>query len=162
MRWRHAIPLSIHSRYNINDVFAAFGARALEKAKGFQAGVFYEEGTRSDLFFVTLEKTEKHYSPTTMYRDYAISPNLFHWESQTTTSLTSRTGQRYLRQREAGTHVFLFVRRVPKEDGRTMPYTFLGAADFVSHERERPIQIIWKLRRPMPSDFFREAKIAAG
>jgi len=162
MRWRHTIPLSIHSRYNINDVFAAFGPRALEKAKGFQAGVFYEEETRSDLLFVTLEKTEKHYSPTTMYRDYAIAPDLFHWESQSTTSLTSRTGQRYLRQREAGTNIFLFVRRVPKQDGRTEAYTFLGAADFVSHERERPIQIIWKLRRSMPSDFFREAKIAAG
>lgn len=43
---------------------------------------------------------------------------------------------------------------------RTAPYIFLGFADHVSHERERPIAFVWRLRRPMPADFFREAKVA--
>ena len=116
----------------------------------------------SDLFFVTLEESEEHYSPTTMYRDYAISPELFHWEIQSTTRIASKTGQRYIHQRIDGTNVFLFVRRTPKNGGHTAAYTFRGAADYVSHEREQPIQIIWKLRRPMPGDFFRQAKMAAG
>ena len=59
-----------------------------------------------DAFFVTLKKSEADYSPTTMYRDYPISPTLFHWESQSTTSVASPTGQRYLN----GSSTVLLVR----------------------------------------------------
>mgnify|MGYP005866472313 CR=1 FL=1 len=40
-------------------------------------------------FFVTLHKTEEAYSPTTMYENYAISGQLFHLQSQSTTSADS-------------------------------------------------------------------------
>jgi hypothetical protein len=59
-------------------------------------------------------------------------------------------------------HIFLFVRQRKKDGARTMPYTFLGPADYVSHQQERPIQFVWRLRRPMPADFFREAKVVGG
>ncbi len=122
----------------------------------------FDATTNSDLFFITLEKAEDHYSPTTMYRDYAISPDLFHWESQSLTSVESLTGQRYLRHRATGSHVLLFVRQHKHEAGRTAAYTCLGAADYVSHQGSRPIAITWRLRIPMPDDFFREAKVASG
>ena len=117
---------------------------------------------QSDRFFVTLEKTEKRYSPTTMYKDYAISPELFHWESQSGTTRKSPTGQRYIQHRERGTNILLFVRRKQNIGNRTAPYMFLGPADYVSHQGERPIAFVWRLRRPMPADFFREAKVASG
>ena len=41
---------------------------------------------KADLLFVTLSKTEGHFSPTTMYADHAISPTLFQWESQNATA----------------------------------------------------------------------------
>jgi hypothetical protein len=43
-------------------------------------------------FLITLKRSDSEYSPTTMYRDFALSPSLFHWESQSTTSSTSPTG----------------------------------------------------------------------
>ena len=58
--------------------------------------------------------------------------------------------------------MLLFVRQRRVQDGLTMPYTFLGPVDYVSHQHERPIQFVWKLRQPMPADFFRQAKVAAG
>jgi hypothetical protein len=97
-----------------------------------------------------------------MYRDYAIAPDRFHWESQSTTSVQSPTGQRYLNHSAMGSHVVLFVRQRKYDGGRTAAYTCLGAADYVSHERSRPIAITWRLRKPMPDDFFRESKVAAG
>jgi hypothetical protein len=87
---------------------------------------------------------------------------LFHWESQSGTREASPTGQRYIHHRARGTNVLLFVRRCATEAGRTAPYTFLGLADYVSHRGERPMGITWRLRRPMPAGFFREAKVAAG
>jgi superfamily II DNA or RNA helicase/HKD family nuclease len=162
MMWQHRIPLAVHARASLDEILAAFGRMTFERRNRLRQGVDFDSVTQSDLFFVTLEKAEGHYSPTTMYRDYAISPDLFHWESQSTTSVQSPTGQRYLNHQKRGTHVFLFVRHRKHEAGRTAAYTCLGAAEYVSHERSRPIAITWRLRRPMPDDFFRDAKVAAG
>jgi superfamily II DNA or RNA helicase/HKD family nuclease len=162
MQWEHQIPLAVHSRASLDEILAAFGRMTFERRNRLRQGVDFDPSTQSDLFFVTLEKAEGHYSPTTMYRDYAISPDLFHWESQSTTSVQSPTGQRYLNHQTQGTHVFLFVRHRKHDAGRTAAYTCLGAADYVSHQRSRPIAITWRLRKPMPDDFYREARVAAG
>jgi superfamily II DNA or RNA helicase len=158
----HDVPLSIHASYTLDEILTAFGEMTLGRPDRIREGVKFNEATKSDLFFVTLEKSEKGYSPTTMYKDYAISPELFHWESQSMTTQASPTGQRYINHRERGTSILIFARRTAKVSGKTAPYLFLGPADYVSHERERPIAFLWRLRQPMPADFFREAKVAAG
>lgn len=158
--WEHRIPLSVHARHTLRDVLTAFGKLVVGGSVYEQTGVFRDEPTNSDLFFVTLEKSERDYSPSTLYRDYAISPTLFHWESQSGTTQQSPTGQRYMRHRELGGHILLFVRQRRNQDGRTMPYTFLGPADYVSHKGERPISFVWRLRRPMPAGMFTKAKVA--
>lgn len=76
-----------------------------------------------DAFFVTLNKSEADYSPSIMYRDYPISPTQFHWESQSTTSVASPTGQRYLND---GSSVLLFVRRERSNDFGTAPTSTWG------------------------------------
>ena len=40
-----------------------------------QGGVLWNKATQTDLLFVTLEKSDKDYSPTTRYADYPISPD---------------------------------------------------------------------------------------
>jgi hypothetical protein len=92
-----------------------------------------------------------------MYADYPISPTLFHWESQSTTSVASPTGQRYIR---GSGEKLLFVRRGRNNDFGTAPYVFLGPVDYVSHQGERPIAITWRLRTPMPADLFAESAVA--
>ncbi len=154
-------PLSVHARHSLVEIFSAFGRITPGKFYQHREGVYRDEATNSDLFFVTLEKSERDYSPSTLYKDYAISPTLFHWESQSLTSQQSPTGQRYIKHRELGGQVLLFVRARKKQDGLTVPYTFLGPVDYVSHKGERPIAFVWKLRQPMPADFFRAAKVAS-
>ena len=125
--------------------------------------MLWDPATNADYFFITLEKSEKHYSPTTRYRDYAVSPENFHWESQSTTREASDTGQRYIHHRQRGSEVFLFVRQTRKtDDTRTTPYNFLGPADYVHHTGETPMAIIWRLRHAMPLDVFKRAKVAGG
>jgi hypothetical protein len=104
------IPLKLHGRYSRAEVFAAFGL--LNEARPFpgREGVFFDETTQCDVFFVTLKKSERLFSPTTRTNDYAISPWEFHWESQSNTRETSSTGQRYIHHVERGSRVMLFVR----------------------------------------------------
>ena len=162
MGWHHKVPLGVHGRATRDEILAAFGRLSFARRSSIREGVYFDRDTNTDLFFVTLEKTEGHYSPSTMYRDYAISPELFHWESQSQTSVDSETGQRYLHQRNRNTNVILFVRHRKYEDGRTAAYTCLGPADYVSHKGSRPIAITWRLRHAMPDDFFRGARVAVG
>jgi hypothetical protein len=123
-------------------------------------GVAWCELANADAFLITLKKTETDYSPTTMYRDFALSPELFHWESQSTTTSTSPTGQRYIHHRQRGSHILLFVREAKTNALGASPYVFLGPADFVSHEGDRPMAITWRLRRPMPTEVFMASRAA--
>jgi hypothetical protein len=102
------------------------------------------------LFAFTLDKTTGQFSPTTRYRDYAISRELIHWESQSITRADSETGQRYRRHKELGTSVMLFARL--RSDDRV--FWFLGPASCVSHESELPMAITWRLQHLLPGDLF--------
>ncbi|WP_134772760.1 DUF3427 domain-containing protein [Ornithinimicrobium flavum] len=154
------IPLRVHARYQREEVLAALGYASLErKPNSFREGVLYAADANVDAFFVTLKKSEADYSPTTMYRDYPISPTLFHWESQSTTSVDSKTGRRYI---EGASNVLIFAREEQKDEFGTSPYLFLGPAHYRSHTGDRPIAITWELEHPLPADFFAAATVVAG
>lgn len=108
-------------------------------------------------------KSDKEYSPTTMYHDYSINENLFHWQSQSTTSETSPTGQRYIHHRQRGSKILLFVRETKNDLAGAAPYTFLGTANYVKHEGSRPMSITWKLDVPIPAKYLRKTnKLVVG
>ena len=145
--------------YQREEILAALDYANLQrKPTSMMQGVAYSEQLNVDAFFVTLQKSEADYSPTTMYRDYPISPTLFHWESQNATSVASATGQRYL---NGSSTVLLFCRIEHKGEYDTRPTSLLGPASYVSHVGERPIAITWKLQHAMPSTFFARATLAA-
>ena len=157
------VPLQLHARYTRDEVLAAIGLSTLAKPYTSREGVLFHKPTNADFFFVTLDKSEKYYSPSTRYRDYAVSTDVFHWESQSQTTEKSPTGQRYIHHATGGSHVMLLIRPRNKDSsGRTMPFTFLGPATYIEHKGERPMGILWGLRRPMPLDFFNQAKVIAG
>lgn len=120
-------------------------------------GVSYIKDKAIDVLVNTLNKSEKEYSPSTMYEDYSINETLFHWQSQNKTSADSTVGRRYVSQWDEEQHrktrVALFVREYNRDSFGTQPYTFLGLVDYVSHRGSRPMTIIWRLRRPIPAKF---------
>lgn len=155
-------PLRVHARYTREEIAAALDHVSIDgrKPNSFREGVFFSPSANTDAFLVTLHKSAADYSPTTMYRDFAISPELFHWESQSSTTIASPTGQRYLNHRARGSHVLLFARpHKVSAFGGGAPYLFLGEADHVEHRGERPIAITWRLRTPMPAGDFALASV---
>src|SRR5690242_21494866 len=68
-----------------------------------------------ELLFVTLDKSGKDYSPTTRYRDYAISPELFHWETQSAASVRSEE-----HTSELQSHVNLVCRLLLEKKKKTL------------------------------------------
>lgn len=158
-----ATPLRSHAQFSREELLAGLGLGTLDRGTpgSIREGVKWLPALRTDALLVTLKKSEADYSPTTMYRDYAINQDYFHWESQSTTSADSATGRRYATHAELGSNVVLFVRRAKTGDIGTEPYTCLGTVQFELASGSRPLQIVWKLDRAMPVELFLEAKAAA-
>ena len=149
-------PLTIHSQYTRDEILVGLGYWSLEQRPGQREGVLHLAQSKVDAFFVTLQKTEEDFSPTTMYEDYLISHQLFHWQSQSNTSAESPTGQRDIHHRQLGYTPLLFVRETRVlPSGLTPPYAFLGPCGYVSHEGSRPMSIVWKLSHAVPARLFR-------
>lgn len=146
-------PLEVYCKYSSDQVLAAFGYWNEEKAQTFREGVLYLSEKKTDIFFITLNKSEKDFSPSTLYEDYAINERLFHWQTQTQTSVNSPTGQRYIHHKERGSRIALFVRQFKTESGVTSPFVFLGEAEYIRHEGDKPISFVWRLKEEMPAAF---------
>lgn len=135
------------------------------KPSTVREGVKWLPEKNIDVFFVTLNKADKDYSPTTMYNDYSINESLFHWQSQSTTAENSPTGQRYIHHKERGSKVLLFVRefKADRMTGGAEAYTYLGTANYVKHTGSRPMNITWQLDRPIPAKFLKKTnKLVVG
>ncbi len=157
----YACGLEVYSNYTRDQIFTALG---LAKPNSVREGVKYLDAKNSDVvtaptdvFLVTLNKSEKEFSDTTLYEDYSIDKNLFHWQSQSTTRPESKTGQRYIHQKENGNTVLLFVRSAKKDSyGNSMAFTFLGTAQIVSWEGSQPMSIIYRLDHPIPAKYIQK------
>ena len=152
-------PLDLHCNYTRDQIFVALDYL---KPSVVRQGVKWLPEKKLDVFINTLNKAEKDYSPTTMYNDYSINEWLFHWQSQSTTSDTSPTGQRYIHHAEMGSKVLLFVREYESDIAGTAPFTFLGLADYKSHEGSKPMSIVWQLRAPIPAKFIKKTNKLIG
>ena len=154
-------PLHLHSSYSRNQVLAAFGH---QNPSTVREGIYFVKDQGIDILFVTLNKSDKDYSPTTLYDDYSINEYLFHWQSQSTTSDTSPTGKRYIKHKEMGSQIVLFVRDSKQDRFRdAMPYQYLGKVDYVKHEGSMPMSITFKLHEPIPAKSLKVTdKVQAG
>lgn len=153
-------PLDLHCTYTRDQILAALD---FMKPNTVREGTKYLPDKKADVHFITLNKAEKDYSPTTMYEDYSINETLFHWQSQSTTSKDSPTGQRYINHRSMGVYELLFVREFKQNKLGAAPYTFLGTADFLSVIGSKPMNITWRLHKPIPAKYLRKTnKLVVG
>lgn len=150
---RHArVPLQVHARYSRVEILAAFRPVPKAKAPPWQTGAHWIAEEKVDLLAFTLDKTSGQFSPTTRYRDYAISRSRIHWESQSVVRAESETGLRYQNHSHQGSSVMLFARL--RQDDRS--FWFLGPATYVGHVGERPMAVTWQLEHSLPGDLFAE------
>jgi len=160
----YACPIKVHARYTREQILSAFGQNTLDKKSSSREGVLNIKEKNTELLFVTLEKIEEKYSPTTMYDDYAISNKLFHWQSQNSTKPDSSKGLSYINQSESNKNIILFVREKNHDENKnTMTYICLGKVFYSNHYGSQPMSITWKLEHKIPPFLWKNiAKMAVG
>jgi superfamily II DNA or RNA helicase/HKD family nuclease len=149
-------PLELHAQYSGKEIQAVFDKANLETSGQTGVGVFHFPEAKAYALLVTFQKTEKEFSPSTMYADYPISRELLHWESQANTAQHHNDGQNLIHHIERGYTILVFARGQKKQNGVTVPFTYLGPVERVSYESERPIKMVWRLRYPMSVEMFED------
>jgi len=138
-----------HARWNKTDVSQS-GVERLSNGDGT---------THAWILYVNVRKSEKEFSRNTLYQDWAVSHEIFQWESPNNWVQQTGQGKRFLDEIMTEIPVLLFVREAKRDEWRRLiPYTFLGPVSIVlgSVKDERPIGMRFRLTQPMPTAFFRK------
>lgn len=142
--------------YTREDIFTIFGRQTAERRmQGSVAGAFNFEEYNTEAFFVTLNKSDADFSPSTQYDDYVISEYKFHWQSQNNDSHAGR-GKRFVEQKKNKKKFLLFVRE-QKKDGfnNTCPFHCFGLVDYIRSYGDFPMNIEWKLQEPIMPQYLK-------
>ena len=142
--------------YTREEIFTIFGRQTAEKRmQGSVSGVFNIEEHNTELLFVTLNKSNKDFSVSTMYDDYVVSERQFHWKSKNTDTHEGR-GKRYVEQAINKIKFLLFV-RADKTDGfnNTCPFYCFGLVDYISSRDDKPMSIDWHMHHPILPQFIK-------
>ena len=156
--------LNVHARYTRDEILAAFGENSFDKKSSNREGVVAIKSNNCEILFVTLQKTMKKFSPTTLYHDYAVNEVLFHWQSQNAARPDLGRGLSYVQQKSTGKKIILFVReQISDEYGRVMGFVNLGPVNIESYSGCKPMNITWRLEEPLPPYLWNDAaKLAVG
>lgn len=147
------LPLCLHASYDSREILTSVGWLTPTRRSPFQAGVLPLAHRKTELLFVTLDKSDA-YHDRVAYHDYAVSTDRFHWQSQNSAGPATRAGRRYLESASNGWQFQLFV-RVRKG----APYRACGPVLLESAEGGKPMSIMWRLEVPLPTRLFREFSI---
>ena len=149
--------LELYGCYTREEVFTLVGRQTAEvKMQGAASGVFNLPEYNATLLFVTLNKSEKDFSPSTQYNDYLINEEYFHWQSQNTDSHNNNGGRRYTEQAQTKNKIILFVREEKKDGfGNTSPFHCFGLVDYVSSHDDFPMNVKWKLQKPAMAQYLK-------
>jgi superfamily II DNA or RNA helicase/HKD family nuclease len=153
-----ATPFEVHANYTNSDIQSLMGSTSMTSPGQQGVGVLHFPNHRAYALLVTFQKSENEFSPSTIYADYPISSDRIHWESQSNTSEASPTGQNLINHANRGYRILVFSREKKRQNDFTLPFTYLGLANYVSHESERPIKMVWQLDHPMPAEMFENCR----
>jgi superfamily II DNA or RNA helicase/HKD family nuclease len=154
--WLAHSPLCLHGRYTRAEILAAVGKHQDGHRAHNREGVLRLAEEKTELMFVTLDKTEGFHDRIA-YRDYAISPRRFHWQTQNAAGPTTKAGLQYLESPGNDWQFFLFVRQ-----NADSAYHALGAVTPLSIRGDRPMSIVWELQQDMPVALFQEFSVLRG
>jgi len=147
------IPLCLHAAYDRREILTAVGWLTEAKRKSSREGLVRLDERKVELLFVTLDKSEGFHDRIA-YRDYAVSIERFHWQSQNSAGPDTPAGLRYLESPSNGWSFQLFVRGRIEE-----PYRACGPVVLEKADGAKPMSITWKLEVPLPIRLFQEFSV---
>lgn len=149
----YGIPFfKLYEQYKMAD--AALLANCERKQSSFRGSglISYE----NDYFlYVDLHK-EKDIKESINYKDEFISRSEFQWQTPNNTSQSSNVGKNIIYNKERGIRLHLFVRKYKEIDKKVQPYIYIGKANTIDFEGEKPITVRFKLENKISESLYTE------
>lgn len=101
--------------------------------------------------FINLHKDEKKVKESQLYNDEILTPDILQWESQSTTTVKSPTGQNLINIGKNKYKMHIFVRKYSKDK-----FYYIGKAKPIEYSGEKPIRFILKLENTLPLNLFND------
>ena len=150
-------PLLLHGTYSRTEILSATGFWSPQARPPMFEGLLNFKPLKLQLLFVTLDKKEGFHERIA-YHDYAISPELFHWQSQNNAGPDTASGRIYTQSATNGWRFQLFVRETPDH-----PFVALGPVTLDGEPTgAKPMSMVWKLERHVPMAMFRRFSVLRG
>jgi len=146
------MPIKVYSQYTRDQILSALEISTFSRKFPSREGVVEVPNKNMELLFINLRKSEKSFTPSTMYNDYVISEHLFHWQTQNSAGPDTPKGLSYIQQEKNKKRIFLFVREKSKDEyDNTLGFLFAGEVKLKKFNGAKPMNIIWELSNPLPS-----------
>lgn len=111
----------------------------------WHSGHVFLKNSNAHVLLVTLNKQGKKIDH--RYVDHWIDDKTFHWQSQKSTTPESKRGRDIIHHKEKEQSIHLFVRENKLINGKSAPFVYYGAVEYVRHEGSCPMSVIFKLLR---------------
>lgn len=149
--------LELYGSYTREEIFILAGRQTENNnMQGSVTGVFNLDEYNSTILFVTLNKSDEEFSPSTQYNDYIINDKLFHWQSQNRDSHENRGGMKYTEQRSSKRRIILFVREDKKDAfGNTNAFHCFGLVEYKESNGDLPMNITWEVKMPIMAQYLK-------
>lgn len=79
------------------------------------------------------------------HHNFWIDEQHFQWESQKSTTPTSKRGKEIINHRALGVGLHLFVRENRLENGKAAPFRYCGKVQYQNHKGSEPMSVVFEL-----------------
>ena len=112
----------------------------------------YANTDKDICLFITNDKS--HITQENLKYDNSLhADDIIQWISQPKTFHESSVGQMFIKHKEKGIKVHIFIRKYAFMDGnKTNPFIYLGNADYYKSYGDKPMAILWKLKHKIPQE----------
>lgn len=142
----------LYEQYSMKD--AALLSNYEKSHSSFRGSGLLTNG--SDYFiYVDLHK-DADIKESINYKDEFKSREVFQWQTPNNTSQNSERGKNIIYNKDRNINLHIFVRKYKEIDGKVQPYIYIGKADTIKFEGEKPITVLFKLQNKMPEGLYNE------
>ena len=92
------------------------------------------------------------------YHDYFSDETTFHWQSQNKTAPSGNKGKGLINHKANASRLHLFVRKNKMEGKKAAPFYYCGTIEYVSHEGEKPMNVLFNLESPLSTPLLQDFK----
>ncbi len=143
--------LKLYSKYNMLNIAQLCNFPKIHSS--FRGSGFLKY--QNDFFlFINLEKEK--FSKSANYHNAFLSKDTFTYQSKPSHSQNQGDGEKLCQNIKFGVKLHVFVRKFAQVDKKTQNFIYLGLANSIKYEENKPINLELKLEIPLENSLFEE------